>query len=82
MIIREIERKSANSIYGLWSFYSLLLCQIYKKIFQDILYPYQYLEERYELTKRILEILSEYLYPIIIFTKSYLVLRENIYEKK
>jgi hypothetical protein len=52
MIIREIERKSANSIYGLWSFYSLLLCQIYKKIFQDILYPYQYLEERYELTKK------------------------------
>ncbi|ACK41644.1 MULTISPECIES: radical SAM protein [Dictyoglomus] len=38
--------------------------------------PYQPLEEKYEITRKILEILSEYPYPLSILTKSDLVLRD------
>ncbi len=38
--------------------------------------PYQPLEEKYEITREILEILSEYPYPVSILTKSDLVLRD------
>lgn len=38
--------------------------------------PYQPLEEKYEITRKVLEILSEYPYPVSILTKSDLVLRD------
>jgi len=38
--------------------------------------PYQPLEEKYKITRKVLEILSEYPYPVSILTKSDLVLRD------